>query len=158
MDVQESPAADLALAALTVGALRLLTEEVLSPFSHQASLGVPELAPVFLGCIREGERTVVEGGAFLSALGVRASRTSVEELWWHLLEEVEGAGLIAQAGQGERLRDILRRGPLARQILRALDLPEDGSPDRGPPPSREALEEVYRALAVCLAKGEIFGG
>jgi len=60
--------------------------------------------------------------------------------------------------QEMELAGFVHRGPLARQILRALDLPEDGSPDRGPPPSRAALEEVYRALAVCLGRGEIFGG
>jgi glutamate---cysteine ligase / carboxylate-amine ligase len=156
VDVQESPAADLALAALTVGALRLLTEGVLSPFSRQASLGVPELSAVFLACIREGERSVVEDGALLDALGLRARRVSAGELWWHLLEAVEGAGFLPQAGQGDLLRALLRRGPLAREILRALDLPENGSPDRGPPPSREAMEEVYRALAGCLGRGEIF--
>ena len=156
MDVQESPAADLALAALTVGAVRLLTDEVFSPFSLQASLGVPELAPVLLGCIREGERAVVEDAALLEALGLKARRISVSDLWWHLLEEVVGAGLIPQPGQGERLRTLLRRGPLARQILRALDLPDNGSPGRGSPPSRDALNEVYRALSGCLAKGEVF--
>jgi hypothetical protein len=77
LDVQKSPAADLAIAALTVGASKLLTEEVLSSFSQQASLEVPELASGFLECIRDGDHAVVENAALLGALGMRASRASV---------------------------------------------------------------------------------
>ncbi len=156
IDVQESPAADLALVALAVGSLRLLTEERLSPLSLQQGMAVPELASVFLGSIREGERTVVRDGAYLKALGLGSKGASAGEIWWHLLEEIARAGFLAQEGQESRLRALLRRGPLARQMLRALGLQE--VPDQNPSvsPSRERLVELYRTLAGCLRDGEIF--
>jgi carboxylate-amine ligase len=156
IDVQESPVADLALAALVVGALRLLTEERLSPLPLQQSMAVPELASVFLDCIREGERAVVGDGAYLRALGIGTGRASAGEIWWHLLEETADAGLFTQDGQEDRLKTLLQRGPLARQILLALGLPRVRGQDPPPPPSREGLMEVYRRLAQCLRSGEIF--
>lgn len=154
IDVQESPAADLALAALTVGALRLLAEERLSPLPLQEAMAVPVLASVFLDCVNEGERALIEDPAYLQALGMGTGRASAEAVWWHLLEETAKAGLLPQDGQEERLRTLLGRGPLARQILRALGLPEGQR--HGPAPSRESLQEVYRRLAGCLRDGEIF--
>jgi gamma-glutamyl:cysteine ligase YbdK (ATP-grasp superfamily) len=157
IDVQESPVADLALAALAVGALRLLAEERLSPLSRQQGMPVPELASVFLNCIRDGERAVVEDADYLHALGMVTKRASAGEIWWHLLEETADAGLLPQEGQEVRLRALLRRGPLARQILRALELPESREQENPPPPpSRAKLTEVYRSLATCLQHGEIF--
>jgi hypothetical protein len=156
IDVQESPVADLALAALAVGTLRLLTEERLSPLSLQQSLAVPDLAAVFLDCVREGERAVVGNGEYLRSLGMGTARASAQDVWWHLLEKTADAGLLRQEGQEDRLRALLRRGPLARQILQALELPAGRSPDSLPTPSRESLVELYRSLAACLQSGEIF--
>ena len=156
IDVQESPSADLALSALAVGALRLLTEERLSPISLQKSLAVPELASVFLDCIREGERAVVGNGVYLRSLGMGTARASVQEIWWHLFQETANAGLLGQEGQEDRLRALLRRGPLARQILQALELPTGRTQDPLPAPSHESLVELYGSLAACLRNGEIF--
>ncbi len=74
IDVQESPSADLALAALAVGALRLLTEERLSPSPTRQAMAVPELASVFLECVRDGERAVVGDRAYLRSLGMGTGR------------------------------------------------------------------------------------
>ena len=156
IDVQEAPVADLALVALTVGALRLLTEERLSPLALQQAIGVPELASVFLDCIREGERAVVGGGAYLRALGMRTAKASAEEIWWHLFEETADAGFLPHEGQEDGVRTLLRRGPLARQILKALELSKAQLQDPFPAPSRKTLVELYRSLAACLRDGVIF--
>ena len=81
IDVQESPVADLALTALSVGALRLLTEERLSSLQQQQALAVPELASVFLECVRVGERTVVRDPAYLRSLGMTGGGSSAQEIW-----------------------------------------------------------------------------
>ncbi len=156
IDVQESPMADLALAALTIGALRLLTEERLSTLPQQQAMAVPELASVFLGCVRDGERAVVRDAAYLAALGMGKGRSSAQEIWWHLLEAVDAAGFLPENEQGLRLRALLRRGTLARQILLALDLPEGRVKDPPPLLPRTWLQEVYRSLATCLTSGENF--
>jgi gamma-glutamyl:cysteine ligase YbdK (ATP-grasp superfamily) len=156
MDVQESPVVDLALAALTIASLRLLTEETLSSLGRQQSLGVQEMAAVFQECVRSGERAVVNAPPYLSSLGFRGKKASVEEIWWHLLEAADAAGYLPQPGQAALLRTLLKRGTLARQILTALELPADAGGK--PPPSipRPWLLEVYRALAGCLQDGGVF--
>jgi hypothetical protein len=156
IDVQESPVADLALAALAVGSLRLLTEERLSPLPKQQAMGVPELASVFLDCVRNGERAVVRDPAYLLALGMKGVGSSAQEIWWHLLEEVESAGFLPNKDQCLRLRAILRRGTLARQILLALDVREGRIKDSPPLLPRAWLQEVYGSLAKCLQAGELF--
>lgn len=157
MDVQECPAADLALVTLVVGALRLLCEETLSPLPAQQTLQVEPLARVFLACIRDGLETVVEEAGLLGALGMTESRVTAGEVWWHLLEEAQARGYFPQGGQADTTRRILRRGTLARAILRALGVPHGTpAPEPGVIP-RPALEELYGALAACLRKGELFG-
>jgi len=156
IDVQEAPAADLAFVALAAGALRLLTEEALSPRRLQESLGVDQLAPAFLACIRDGEEAVIREPRYLEALGMSGSTTSAAEVWWHLMEVVEKAGLLDDYGQAALLRSLLARGTLSRQILRALEVPADGGGGSPPLLTRERVQEVYRALARCLQEGEIF--
>ena len=156
IDVQESPMADLALAALTIGALRLLTEESLSTLRQQQAMEVRELASVFLDCVREGEKAVVRDAAYLGALGMGKGATSAQEIWWHFLEGVDKAGFLPDKDQTRRLGTLLRRGTLARQILLALDLPGGRVGDPPPLVPRAWLQEVYRSLATCLTSGEIF--
>jgi len=156
MDVQESPAADLAMVALIVAALKLLVEGALSPLSLQQALQVPELASVLLACGRDGERAVVEDARYLRALGMKGPKAETGEVWSHLLEAAEKVGFISHAEDRKIMRELLDRGPLAREILRALSLPAGRGEGVGPSPSRGDLKEVYRKLAACLAKGTIF--
>jgi len=156
IDVQESPVTDLALAVMAVGALRLLTDETLSPLDLQKAQDVPVLLSVFLDTIRVGEQAVVEDPAYLKALGLGQRKASTQEIWWHLLEAGERAGFLPQTGQADLCRSLLRRGPLARQILRALDLPEDGGKELRLSVPRHWIREVYVALAGCLQEGSPF--
>ncbi len=156
IDVQEAPVADLDLAALAIGALRLFSEEWPSSLDAQQALTVPSLEEAFLACIESGEDAVVRDRKYLEALGLRRSAISAGDIWWHLLEEVQGGGFLPDLGQGERLSALLRRGTLSRQILRALELPAGKGSLEKNPPSRGAMAEIYRTLAHCLRKGEVF--
>ena len=156
VDVQECPAADLAFVALSSGVLRLLAEGRLSEVPLQRELGVEPLARIFVDCIRAGEEAVVEDPLFLNAIGFPGKKAEAREIWWHLLETVAAAGHLRQEGQEDLLRRILKRGTLSTEILGALGL------HPGNPSSLEAslpqdqVEEVFRALAACLQRGEIF--
>ena len=156
IDVQESPLADLAFSTLAIGALRLLTEERLSPLSLQQALEAPELAGVLLACVRDGEKAVVNSPSYLRALGMNGKGAAAGEVWWHLLEAVEGADLLNDGETGPNLRTLLTRGPLAREILKALDVAVGRSGETATPPSRESVRELYRELARCLGEGRIF--
>ena len=156
MDVQECPGADLALSQLIVCALRLLTSEALSPFHHQKSISVAPLASWFLDCIREGEEAVIRDRNTLGALGIHAGSASSREVWWHLLEAGEAAGLLPAGEPGTRIRSLLGRGTLARQILQALDVSPEPLQRSSAPVSRPRLTQVYQALAECLRDGRFF--
>jgi gamma-glutamyl:cysteine ligase YbdK (ATP-grasp superfamily) len=156
VDVQECPAADLALVAVTVGALKLLTEGRLSEPSFQKGRGVDPLARILVDCIRDGEDAVVGDSDFLKAIGFPGRKAEAREIWWHLLEAVIAAGELGQAGQEELLRRIVRRGTLSTEILRALEVPGRGTARQELSFPREPVEEVFRRLAGCLQRGEIF--
>jgi carboxylate-amine ligase len=156
LDVQECPAADLAIVGLSVGALRLLTGGVLSELRLQRSLAVEPLARVFLDCLREGEDAVVGDRDFLRAVGFPGKVADAREIWWHLLEKVLAGVGLPQAGQEGLLRKVLRRGTLSTEILRALGIPKGKAASESPVVPRDQVEEVFRELAQCLQIGDLF--
>jgi gamma-glutamyl:cysteine ligase YbdK (ATP-grasp superfamily) len=143
LDVQECPRADLAIAALVVGAVRALVEERWSPLAAQQLWPVPPLEEILLATIREGEAAVIDDPAYLAVFGYPAKRCRAGELWRHLAEAVLSGGEAFRPA----LRVILERGTLARRLLAAL----------GPSPSAARLREVYGDLCDCLEEGEMFG-
>lgn len=139
LDVQETPAADFAVAGLVVGVLRGLTEERWSSLPEQQVIGTAPLSRLLLAAIREGERTVVDDPALLALFRRGPAPLPAGELWRELACE-------ALPEIPSPLRTILEEGPLARRLLRAL----------GEEPSRGRLRDVYAVLAGCLERGEMF--
>jgi len=156
LDVQESPAADLAIVNLSAGVLEILTRGVLSDPEFQMALEVAPLEEAFLDCIRRGEEAVIRDSAYLKALGFPGRDGQASEIWWHLLEVSGSAGWTPPAHQESLLKQILRRGTLSTAILTALGVDTDLQPPGGGPLPRDAVEEVYRELAECLQNGDVF--
>jgi gamma-glutamyl:cysteine ligase YbdK (ATP-grasp superfamily) len=156
IDVQECPAADLALVSLLTAALELLTEGALSDPDLQRGVSLEPLVRVFLACIREGEKAVLREGEILGALGFPGRNAEAGEVWWHLLEGAAASGKLPQRGQVELLQRILRRGTLSTEMLRALGRSEESTGNANPVLPRDRIEELFRELARCLQKGEIF--
>jgi len=143
IDLQECPAMDLAVAALVVGALRLLVEKG-DVAAQRAVPGEPLLA-VLGEAVRDGERASIEDPAYLAVLGL-ARPVSVAEAWRHLRAEVEGADAGALTPFAAELDLIASRGVLARRLLAAA----------GEAPDRAALRQAYASLAEVLAAGMPF--
>jgi len=146
IDSQECPRADLAVAALTVAALKLLASERWAPLADLQALAVAPLAAILRRCVRDGERAAVGEADLLRVFGLPAEPRPAGEVWRHLAEAAAAAGLLDAGAWDEPLGIILGQGPLARRILAAL----------GPDPGRRDLERVYRRLCDCLAAGEVF--
>jgi gamma-glutamyl:cysteine ligase YbdK (ATP-grasp superfamily) len=140
LDVQECPAADLAICAAIANVLRAMSDERWTGVSEQQSFAVQPLAAIFLNTIREAEQAVIDDPAYLAQFGMQAGRATAGELWRHLIGQVGGS-----PANDEGLQTILDRGPLARRIAHALA--NDVS----------RLETVYRELCDCLAEGRMFG-
>ncbi len=139
IDVQEHPAADLAIASLTVALVRALVEERWASFARQANLHEAQLLSIFLDAARHGERARVDAPDYLACFGVAGTPT-MQALWQELFDACGGEGLPGAAP----LELILRRGPLARRILDAVAGDARGLPD------------VYRALCDCLRSSRSF--
>lgn len=148
LDIQEHPRADIAVAALVCGSLRLLYEERLASLAAQLELQSGMLAAIFLDATREADRAVVDDRRFLHALGFPDRKAQLREIWQHLCE----AGALGAGGDAAPWRAsialILERGPLARRIADAL----------GPAPGRGALEALAAGLCRCLAEDRPFLG
>jgi len=142
IDVQENPAADIAVASASVGVLQALTEERWGSFEEQKDWEVEPLAALFLETLRHGEQAVIRDRRYLRALGVRGAAATAGEVWGQLAAQVVPAGSTDREVE-EALRVILTQGPLARRLLRVL----------GPTPSRGELRAVYDELCSCLAEG-----
>jgi len=145
VDVQESPAADLAVVAAISGAVRALAEKPGSDLDAQRAWPEEPLEAIMLECIRDADRARVTDPAYLQALGYPGSAPcTARELWLHLIEHACDRRSTPEVDAF--LRAYRDEGCLARRIAGAV----------GDVISRERLRAVYGELADCLAEGRIF--
>lgn len=145
LDIQECPAADLAVMSAITAALQCLVREAWSSIELQNSLAEEELLPILLQCIEAGEGAVIDHAGFLSLFAFPGTRATAAELWAHLVQN--STRLLDRELPGQEVLDqLLRHGTLASRLLHAA----------GNDPDRERLREVYRELTRCLAHGELF--
>ncbi len=144
LDVQECPAADLAIATLIAETLKALTCERWQSIAQQMTWAVSPLADLFEECVHDGEQTLIADRAYLAAFGFPSEQACAGELWQHLAQELFSGNREVPAP----LQTIFAHGPLSRRLLRAL----------GAEPQRAHRTEVYRELCDCLAEGRMFHG
>jgi carboxylate-amine ligase len=132
VDLQECPAADLALAAAAVDLVRLFYEDNRKP---EPDTG--ELSTIFLACMREAERARIDSPLY-------GRRGKAREVWAFLAQRMSGAP--HRALWQPYLDFVLDKGPLARRLLQAA----------GSEPAREELAQLYAKLCRCLARGRVF--
>lgn len=146
LDVQECPQADLAVAALTVGLLKLLTSERWTASGVQQTMEVEPLEAILLRTIRDADQARITDAGYLKLFGVEDSGISVGELWRRIHDEIASSPASIPAELHEAVQTILSHGPLARRIIKSLN--SDASHDR--------LHELYQQLADCLAQNRMF--
>jgi len=142
LDIQECPAADMAIIAAIVGVLRALVAERWTSVIEQQAFPLEPLASLLHGGIRDAEKAIITDPAFLRLFGVHAQKISAGELWQSLIGET----LPVADDAFPCLNVILNHGPLARRLLQAA----------GDTPSQARLRELYGRLGACLASGEMF--
>lgn len=147
IDIQECPAADIAIAALASAAAKALYDGQWSSLAAQRAIPTAALADILHACISDADAAIISDAAYLAALGCTQKRCTAGELW-HRLRAACAASPLLQGVDMAPIEVILRQGPLARRILRAL----------GPHGGRERLADVYRELCDCLAHGRMFSG
>ncbi len=148
IDTQETPRADLAIAAATAAVVRACYDGVLAPGECEQPMPTAFLAALLRACARHAEETLIDEARYLGRLRYPGNRCSARELWQHLLELTLYRQPQQRACWQQALDLILSKGTLARRILRAV----------GSECSRARLRCVYRSLADCLVEDRLFAG
>jgi gamma-glutamyl:cysteine ligase YbdK (ATP-grasp superfamily) len=141
LDIQETPRADLAIAALVSACLRKLVAGDWLDARQQNAFSTRSLADILAACVRDADAAPIADEAYLAAFGAGNARNA-GELWQQLYQR-------SDAGDGPfapTLRLLLEQGCLARRIARAL----------GEDPTRARIDAVYRQLSAALLADELF--
>lgn len=142
MDVQECPAADLAILQFFVALLRDLTSDSGAERLSHFNDGHGTLTDLFDRSIELGMATPFKDSTWISALGLEAVEVStLGDALWVLFER-----LSSSIEQPDIFRQMLVEGNLATRLLRSA----------GTSPTRPALRELYGELADCLGEGRLF--
>jgi carboxylate-amine ligase len=149
LDVQECPAADVAICAAVVAALHGLVSERWSDVDAQQLYPSEPLVELLSEATRDADQAVIVETDYLALFGYGGPvPCTARDLWRHLIEASSGPLDGIAACFRDTLRTIVETGPLARRILDCLR----------PDASRERMFRVYRDLCDCLAQGRMFAG
>ena len=147
IDIQECPAADLAIVAATVRVIEHLVSEKISDIASQQQASTEGLAATLERTERTAGEAVIDDVTCLRAFGLADERRiSVGELWSHLIAQTRPVPEPGDDPFAPTLHVLLTEGCLARRIVRAT----------GQEPDRARLHEVYRELCDCLHAGRLF--
>ena len=148
IDIQECPAADLAILQTSVAVLKELVHETWSDTVAQRSVSVERLHDILLNTVRDGERAIISDTDYLRLLGMTVATCTVAEVWQHFVSAIQ---LDLDGATGHALDVILGQGPLARRIVNRLSTVDESS-------FLAAAKAAYGELANCLTEGISFDG
>ncbi|MBA2116192.1 carboxylate-amine ligase [Bremerella alba] len=141
MDVQEHPAADVAICQLVANVAKALTEETWSSLVDQQKAETLRLRDIFLNVVDNADETMIIDPDYLHFFGWNEGLCTAGDLWRSLAERFPAE----EKPLGDALDTILSEGPLARRIVTSLQ----GNLE-------ERLPIVYRELCDCLEEGRSF--
>ena len=140
VDVQECPAADIAILQLLVATLQWIIETV--DLEKIRSVCTEDLASVLWRCAEDGGQAMIEMDAMLDLCGFE-SPVIASDLWRAIFTKVGGRMPLQTR---KTAAAILLSGNLSSRVLKAT----------AEAPSRENLRSVYQRLADCLAQNTLF--
>ncbi len=145
IDIQECVKADLAVVALIVHLLKLLTKGKWVSFDRQKQFETASLHEIFKNSVKKGSKAVVENTEYLGAFGM-AEHVSGGEMWKLLIEKVCSEFPKEMEYWKSTLDLMISSGTLAERLVAAV----------GDDYSIENLRFVYDRLAQCLQKNQLF--
>lgn len=145
IDLQECPAADIAIAALTITALKAMVEQEWSSTHSQQQIETASLRKIFDDAVTEGERAWIEDARFLQLWGLKANKILLADFWRELYARCQTAVREIATDADREIQVLLEAGPLARRILAWMNEKTD----------QRQLKFVYERLAQCLETGRM---
>ncbi|CAN5520271.1 glutamate-cysteine ligase family protein [soil metagenome] len=146
LDIQECPAADIAVLKLIVATIKNLVYEKWSSTKVQKSWTVVRLYQILRETIKDAENAVITDEDYLKLFGYSETSAKAADIWSILYEQSLNTENIYSAIDKEVLNLILKEGTLASRISKAI----------GEPMEKEKMLTVYKQLAECLANNTIF--
>ena len=146
MDIQECPAADMAIVGLVIETIKSLVSEKFIDFESQTRWKTDFLAQLLDKTSEKGQEVVIDNVEFLNVFGFPGNSCTAVELWRHITERLVRSGNVAVATDRREIDVILNEGSLSQRIIRAL----------GKDYSKENISAVYRRLCDCLAQNKMF--
>jgi gamma-glutamyl:cysteine ligase YbdK (ATP-grasp superfamily) len=141
LDIQECPAADIAICALIAETLKALIAGIDRPIDDLKHWAVDPLADMFAACTVQAENMVVSDADYLRALGVAGTKATAGEIWRSVAARVLPPGSPWRAPI-----DVILGGTLAGRLVKAM----------GAAPDAARIKAVYGELATCLAQNRQF--
>ncbi len=141
IDLQECPAADLAIAELVVALVRAFYDHGLANIASQQALDTSVLADCLFLTAERGSKAMIDHAGYLDLLGV-SKPTTAGQIWQLMLDRLPDVS----ADSRSLLVRLLQRGTLAEAIMT----------DLGDRPEPEAIKHCYRKLAQCLQDNQLF--
>lgn len=147
IDIQECPAADLAVASLVIAFLQMLVDEKGLTTEEQHEFKTNDLYAIFKNVIRHAEHSVIRDKTYLKAFGFEASEeVTASDFWKKMFQKLMGLYPERLSPWETQIRMILDQGTLANRILESVDHNSEHS----------NLKMVYRELTDCLENNEMF--
>lgn len=146
MDVQECPAADLAIVALVTETVKALANGKFLDHDSQLKWKTEMLATILDQCAQRAHDTIVDNRDYLSVFGINQPSAMAGEIWKHIFDRLVKQGNGALEKWKPELGIIFTEGTLAGRILKRL----------GETPPRDAIMTTYRQLADCLSQNKMF--
>lgn len=148
LDTQETPQADIAIAAMIISTLKKLTAATWSDATEQNQLDTESLAELLMLIVKEGELAMIKNKAYLELFEFPDRKGQVQELWQYLLESISADDKDLIPDFKKTIEYIIRCGPLARRIKQAIG--KESKPSH--------MEVAYHQLCDCLNNGQLFEG
>ena len=144
MDIQECPAADLAIVNTVVETLQWLVAEKSMPLKDQMKMDTVELSNIFDKNMATGLATKIENISYLASFGLSTPST-VADVWKNILTSIPAISAYQKINR-QIINTILNQGSLSERILRALEGDF----------SKENILFVYKKLGICLEENKLF--
>lgn len=145
LDVQECPAADLAIAALTSRVLQALCNERWASLAELAAMPTTVLAQQLWVVAERGGDALLQLPALQRVLGLPEQPLRAGEAWQRLAAALLPDPAVVDPGLVEPLRVLLQDGCLASRMRRKV----------GTAPTAAALLRLQQELADCLREGRM---
>jgi carboxylate-amine ligase len=154
LDVQECPAADLAICQAITSVLRALVAQRWTDLKTQQAFPTEPLADLFIEASRAADQAVIRDRAYLDLFGFPDDSCTMRELWHHL---VQSLGILAEDSDCQR-RSACCRERDQRKSGQPSSLPQQaiGRCSTCPVTCSSGLEVTWQdALKVILDRGPL---